>query len=690
MNREMQMTGALRPDVEVIRGDPMLLFDRQKDAYFKFDEKTLKIISYLSESMPVEQFLQNLLQNGIRTGRVQLIEILTFLRQNDLLQPDPGEIVRKKAAREEYLKKNWLLRISSAYLFFRLPPWRPEHFFERIAPFARRLTSGKLVLGCAAVALCGYLLLIRDFSAAVTEFRNSLSWAGLVKYFFAIAAVKFLHESAHALAALHFRCRIRGIGIGFMFFIPRLYTDTTDSWRLPRKQRLLIDSAGIAAELFIGGAAALLWSFLPPGILRSTLFYILTVSTLSTFAVNGNPFIKYDGYYILCDLVGQDNLMGRAAETVRQYFYWYFLRIGKAPDLAASWKIACFGVCSFLYRIFLYTSIILVIYHKFNRVLAVLMILLEIYAVLLHPLYREIKTVYSLLKREPRKKLLLTAGVSLLLVFLLLLLPFGWTEELPGEVCAEHRSIIVVPESGFLLGDVQTREVRKGDVLCRMRSPKLQFLSERIEKQEREETLLLRLQRVDEKQFSEAELTAAKLKNTFDNRLEIRRKQQLLTVRSPLTGTFVPLSREMRAGKYLPKNTTAGHVFSAARKVVAYAGDQQLGQLSAGQEVKFYLHGDLSAYPGRIRSVSNVPATLESSALLQPFGGVIPVVEQQNDRLHLRPCQTLYRVEIELTGPVRDLCLGRVAKVCIRKEERLLTMILRIAVSIWRKEFCIL
>lgn len=687
MNKDVQMTGALRPDVELIRGDSMLLFDRQKDAYFKFDEKTLKIISYLSVSVPVDQFLQNLLQNGISTDRAQLIEILTFLRQNNLLQPEPGEIVRKKAAREEYLRKNWLLRISSAYLFFRLPPWRPEHFFEKIAPFARRLTSGKLVAVCAVVALCGYLLLIQDFSAVVTEFRNSLSWAGLVKYFFAIAAVKLIHESAHALAAVHFRCRIRGIGIGFMFFIPRLYTDTTDSWRLPRKQRLLIDSAGIAAELFIGGAAALLWSFLPPGIMRSTLFYLLTVSTLSTIAVNGNPFIKYDGYYILCDLVGQDNLMARAAETVRQYFYWYFLRIGKAPDLAASWKIACFGVCSFLYRIFLYTSIILLIYHKFNRMLAVLLIILEIYAVLLHPLYREMKAVYSLLKLKPRKKLLLNAGIFTLLIFLLLLLPFGWTEELPGEVCAEHRSIIVVPESGFLLEDVQVRDVREKDVLCEMSSPKLQFLGERIEKRQREETLLLRMQQQDEKQFFEASLMAAKLKNTYENLQEVRRKKQLLTVRSPVTGKFVPLSREMRAGRFLPKNTMLGHVFSAAKKVVAYAGDQQLGKLAAGQEVEFHLYGDLSVYHGRIRSVSIVPATLEASALLMPFGGVIPIPEHQNDSLHIRPFQTLYRVEIELPEPFCDLYPGRIAKVCIRKKERIVTMIRRIIVLMWRKEF---
>jgi len=686
MNRNTPMTGVLRPDVELIRGDSMLLFDRQKDAYYKVDGQTLNVISFLSESMPVDLFLSHLRKNGIVIDRENLLAILDFLRRNNLLLPTSEEMLRKRDARREYRNKNRMLRLASAYLFFRLPPWRPGRFLKKAAPFMSFLASGKPVAFYVVVALAGYLLLIRDFGNAVAEFGNTLSWYGLVKYFLAIAAVKCIHEFAHALAAVHFHCRIRGIGVGFMFFCPRLFTDTTDSWRLPRKQRLLIDGAGIIAEFLIGGWAALCWSFLPPGALRSTMFYILTVSTLSTFVINGNPLIKYDGYYIFCDLIGEDNLMGRAANVLQQCWRRFFLRIGEAPDPAADWKLICFGICSFLYRIFLYTSIILVIYHKFNRVLAAVMIVLEIYAVLLYPLGREIKAAYKLAKADSRRRLLLPGIILIVLLYALLMLPLGWTEELRGEIGSRYRDLAAVREAGFLAEDVSCQEVKKDDILCRLNSPKLQFARMRIEKKYLEETVLLRLQKQDEKHFPEVGLTLSKLKSLSDSMRETVRRERLLTVRSPSDGTFVPLSREMRAGKFLPKGAVLGHVFSREKIVIAYADDQQLGKLAAGQNAEILLRGKLSAYHGVIRTVNMVPAAFEPSALLLPFGGTIPVSEPRNHDAPIRPMQSLYRIEIDLTDPDCDLCHGQVVKVCVRKNERLATALWRIVMSIWRKE----
>lgn len=686
MKPDQLMTGVLRPDVELIRGDSTLLFDRQKDVYYKIDGRALKIVSYLTESMPVDVFLENLHRNGICIERKELIGLLAFLRQNDLLLPQPGEMAEKKKMQEEFRKKHWLLRFSSAYLFFRLPPWRPERFFEKAGPLIGWLADRKTVAVYILVALAGYLLLIRDFSSAVTEFRNTLSWVGLVKYFFAVIAVKCIHEFAHALAAVHFHCRVRGIGIGFMVFCPRLYTDTTDSWRLPRKERLLIDSAGILAEVFIGGAAALCWCFLPPGAFRSTMFYILTVSTLSTLVINANPFIRYDGYYIFCDLTGEDNLMSRSADAVRQYWLWYCLRLGKAPDLRATWKLVLFGVCSFLYRIFLYTSIILVIYHQFNQTLAVLMILLEIYAVLLYPFWREVKTVYCL-SRQNRRKMVLPCAILLAMILLLLLFPLSRTEELPGEVSAKHRSIVAVPEAGFLTERIETREVRKNDAVCRLSSPRLQFSRERIEKKHREELLLLRYQRQDEKQYADAELTSARLRSIEEALQEVRRKTRLLTVRSPSDGTFVPVSRDLYAGKYLPRNSVLGHVCSGEKLVIAYANDQQLGHLAAGQNAEILLRGTLRILRGRVRSVSPVPAVLEESALLQPFGGMIPVHERKNPNQPIRPVHTLYRVEVEGDDPGEQPILsGQVVKVRVQRIERLGSRIVRMILSVWRNE----
>jgi putative peptide zinc metalloprotease protein len=196
---------------------------------------------------------------------------------------------------------------------------------------------------------------------------------------------------------------VRGVGIGFMVFYPRLYTDTTDSWRLPRKQRLLIDAAGIIAEVLFGGIAALVWSYSPPGIMNSTMFYIFAVSTISSLLVNGNPCIRYDGYYILCDLLNIDNLMGRSADFFKHWWRWTFLRLGTAPTGEHKFIFLFFGIVSTVYRVFLYTSIILVIYHKFTKFLAVIMIFLELYSIFIYPCWKELQTIKHLSQKSVNK-----------------------------------------------------------------------------------------------------------------------------------------------------------------------------------------------------------------------------------------------------------------------------------------------
>ena len=242
------VTGVLRSDVELIRGNPPLLFDRQADAYYKVAPEMLNILAYLTESIPVSQFREKLDRNGVSVDRETLLKLLAFLQQNNLLAPEYGHIGIKRERQAALREKTAFLRFSAAYLFFRLPPWRPERLFEAIGPYVSWLASKWLVWLLAIPAVIGYLFMIRDFGNVRATFLDSLSWAGLAKYFVAILFLKFVHEAAHSLAAIHFRCRVRGIGIGFMVFYPRLYTDTTDSWRLPRRQRLLIDAAGIIID----------------------------------------------------------------------------------------------------------------------------------------------------------------------------------------------------------------------------------------------------------------------------------------------------------------------------------------------------------------------------------------------------------------------------------------------------------
>lgn len=681
------VTGVLRTDIELIR-DNSLLFDRQADAYYKIPPEMIEVLALLTESMPVSQFLEKLKKNGITIGEKEFLQMLAFLQQNNLIAPEYGQIGVKRERHADLKEKTMFLRFSAAYLFFKLPPWRPERFFEKIGPYVGWIAAKPVVLTLAIPALIGYLLMLRDFATVRAVFLDSLSWAGLVKYFIAIIILKFIHESAHSIAAIHFNCRVRGIGLGFMVFYPRLYTDTTDSWRLPRRQRALIDAAGIIIELLVGGIAVLLWSFLPPGSGKSTMFYIFTVSTISTLFVNGNPFIRYDGYYILCDILDVENLMTRSSEYVKQWWRWYFLRLGERPCDKRGLLFLTFGIGSFFYRIFLYTSIILVIYHKFVKTLAVVMMFLELYSILIYPCWREIKTIRALSKRSAGRARWFLGAAVLLIIVGVLFLPLSWNISLPGEtVPAEHR-LITVQEGGYLTNDFShlAFQVKKDDILFRLSSPQLETGIDRLETVLKYDQILYEFQQLDEKLFPESRLTAKKIESDRTALQELQRRREELTVRSPVAGTFVPKPYNLSKNAFMPQGVQTGEVISEKLMVYAYAQDRDIGKLKPGGEATIFLHDSLETWPARIKSVNRIAAQLKDSPLLQHYGGPVPVYIAEGGGHNYISVLPLYRIELEFDSPP-NIDMGRVVTVKIRHAERLGTRLWGLVVSAIKKEF---
>jgi len=128
-----------------------------------------------------------------------------------------------------------------------------------------------------------------------------------------IAIVKVIHELAHAVTCKHFGGRCHEIGVLLLAMIPCLYCDVTDVWRLPNKwQRIAVSAAGMIAELVIASLALIVWWHAQPGLLQTWSLSVVIVCSIGTLLVNANPLLRYDGYYILSDLVEVPNLASRA------------------------------------------------------------------------------------------------------------------------------------------------------------------------------------------------------------------------------------------------------------------------------------------------------------------------------------------------------------------------------------------
>lgn len=684
-------TGILRQDIELIRpgahGAYAMLFDPASESYFKISPHTAMIISRLDRSDTLEGFQERLGKAGIDVSLEELAGLIGFLQQNNLLAFEYGQYEKKREQIKKVKEDTLLLRIASAYMFFKLPPWHPNDFLKRIAPYVRFMSSRWFLMLLIVPAVIGYLLALRDFSAVRSTFLDSLSWAGLVKYFFAIVFLKVVHESSHMLAALHFGCRVRAVGVSFIVFYPRMFSDTTDSWRLPPRQRLLIDSGGVLGELLLGGLAALLWCYLAPGVFKSTMFYVFAVSSISSILVNGNPLIRYDGYYILCDLLHVENLMARSTEFVKQWWRYWFFRLGKPPEEKRWLLMLVFGVAAFLYKIVLYTSIIMIIYNSFVKAVAVVLLILEVYTIFLYPMYREFKTIQALSRKAEGRASWVFGTLACLIVAGVLFFPLSWNIVLPGEVRPEQHELVAVSESGYLTGKLSgdSRVVQRGDTLFALASPTIKFGIERLEAMLRQDELLFNMQQTDRENIGSSILTREKIRSDKLALDELKRRRDSLRAEAAFVGTFTP-NNEWSQGAFLPQGLVVGELVAGRKMVHAYATDREVFKLSPGQEVEVLMTDRIGSLPGQITQINPIAAVLRNSPLLQHFGGEVPVYIDEKRSGEYLSVLPLYRVEIALAGEP-EIQMGRTVRAKVLHREILAGEIIRYLVSAFRREF---
>jgi putative peptide zinc metalloprotease protein len=139
-----------------------------------------------------------------------------------------------------------------------------------------------------------------------------------------------LHEFGHAAAAAHFGCRRLEIGWGMYYHMSVLYTDLSEAWRLPRKQRALIDVGGMYFQALFG--VAMLGAYAATGSLVPLYCFVATDLAIASSL---NPFFRMDGYWLVSDLLGVPNLHAQSAALLRRLALRCFGRRAPAGDAPA-------------------------------------------------------------------------------------------------------------------------------------------------------------------------------------------------------------------------------------------------------------------------------------------------------------------------------------------------------------------
>jgi putative peptide zinc metalloprotease protein len=139
-----------------------------------------------------------------------------------------------------------------------------------------------------------------------------------------------LHEIGHAAACIRYGAKNGSIGLGFYLFRPVFYADVSDAWRLKRNERLIVDSGGMFMQSVIASLLCLVFLYT-----KSYDYLIYTLTVLSGLVVNLNPFLRYDGYWILSDALNIANLRQKSKLALRE-FYRYITKQSKSLSTKAS------------------------------------------------------------------------------------------------------------------------------------------------------------------------------------------------------------------------------------------------------------------------------------------------------------------------------------------------------------------
>jgi putative peptide zinc metalloprotease protein len=367
----------MRPDLIVRRqqsaGRPVwIVKDPVSLRYFTFSGQEFAILRWLDEAQDLDD-LRRKFEAAFPPMRVtpqRLQSFLAKLYESGLLiavGPNHGQLLLERNAlrgrRERW--QDW-----SNVLALRFRGIDPDRFLSWIYPKLRWCFSSWF-LGAALLLVVTALALLfthaADFRRQLPELHTLLQPSNLFWLLAAFAGAKVLHEFGHALTCKHFGGECHEMGIMLLLFTPTLYCNVTDSWILrSRWQRIAVSAAGILVEIVLAAIAVIIWRFSQPGLVHTVALNTVVVCSVGTLLFNGNPLLRYDGYFVLADLIEMPNLWQESrAEVKRLLEKWFLVDDAVATANTGNRRpiLAVYGVASIAYRAFVSVAILIFLYR---------------------------------------------------------------------------------------------------------------------------------------------------------------------------------------------------------------------------------------------------------------------------------------------------------------------------------------
>jgi len=603
----------------------------------------------------------------------EAIRLLGQLHAADALvadvSPDSRELFRrhKRHKRMEIKQKVW------SPLAVRVPIWDPDRFLTATLPFVRPLLTKTFAVIWLLLVLTAAVFAAMNIGALTTNITDRvLNPGNLAVLWLVYPVVKAFHELGHGYAVKKFGGEVHEIGIMFLVLIPVPYVDASAASALRDKhKRMLVGGIGIMIELLLASVALFVWLNAESGAVTAVAFNVMLIGGVSTLLFNGNPLLRFDGYYVLADWIEIPNLSGRSTNYLNYLIQRYIYGMREADKVTSLWServwFVFYGIAAFIYRMFIMFAIIAYIAGRFF-IIGVLLAIWAATTQLLLPIGKGIKFLSGSPKlRTNRPRALITTFAAIALILgALFLVPFPSYSIVDGVIWPSQQAQVRAGTNGFVTKVATTtdQKVRSGDLMMQLDDPFMRARLELIDTQlaglEIQRSALIRTDRV------QSALIAEEIDVVQNDRARLVEELEALDIRAPRVGTAVLPNASDLEGSFVAKGNVIGYVVAQrdTQTVRTVVSQNQIDLVRNDTQSVSVMPVEWGAEPIKaiiLREVPGATQQLPTPALGTAGGGNVPV--DPSDPNGVQTLGRFFEFEILMVQPSADILLGRRVRV---------------------------
>ena len=693
-----QATGILpkaRTDLEITEqvyyGNPCYVIkDPTTLRYYRLRPPEYTIFNMLDGKTTIEDVLKTLAERfpDESFDAQAVMSFIVMMRGGNLLIGSGENTTDFLLKRKKQLTRSLFQKIKTEYMFFKIPLIDPDKLLGKMDRTIGRVIFSKGMIIFTILMFIGAFYLLLSNIDNLGGRQPLLSWSNLLFLFPALFCIKIIHEFGHGLVAKHFGTEVHEMGLLFLVFMPAMYCDVSDAWMINEKhKRVWITAAGIAVEVFLAAMATWLWAMTVPGnVLNQFALNVMLAASINTLMFNGNPLLRYDGYYFVMDMVEIPNMKQKSTQYLMYLGKKYVLGMKnteKPIDLDnREASIFSYAILSTIYRWFIMFAIIAMVWTFLDPygwgVVGGVLAISSIYASLVLPIFKFfgfLRKQWDSLNVHP-----VTAGLIVILIVGAIVgvswIPLEQSVDTQCIIRPADLTVLYVNRPGFVSfkgSDLPIpydgMPVKAGDVIMRLQDPMLTYGIKDLELQKRQTEIKIKDavkkgMDVEEKQLME-EYHAVELQ------LE-RAMSELsrLELRSPIDGVVMlrsPLPIDWMDGKFMDVGTELISVgkpdkFEAIAAVKAQ--DMEFTQVGLNAQIKLWALDNM-IFNSTVESIPDTKVqVLSSPAFATIFKGDIPTEPSTDEEKLLKPSSNIYELELPISAEdsklMRDGLTGRI------------------------------